>query len=208
MSVQEQIVKVFREFGKDTARALKASADAALAAGGRKGVQTIKLDFNELLKTTPDGDVILDIQAVNGKKGVKYWGAIEKGRRGKEQNTSAGDKMPTKMIPADVVGKEWQNQYNIDPRVVILNIQARARAKKRGLNYADRKFKKVKKTLNYDKAAKTLSFIIQRSIHKKGIKPKPFVNRVLDDGRIQKLRNDLTPLLGQQFKLIITGLEA
>lgn len=192
--MRDQIAKVFSDFGKEMAKDLKDSAERALKEAGRKGVQTIKLDFNEILKTTPDGDVVLDVQAVNGQAPVKYWRNVEDGRR-------AG----AKRIPADVVGKKWQNQYNIDPRAVLLSIRAKSRGKT--LNVKSKKFKGQKKALNYDKAAKSLSFIIQRSIFKKGIKKKPFVDRVISDGRIQKLRNDLTPLLGRQFKLIITGLE-
>lgn len=194
MTVREQIARLFKEFGLDTARDLKSSADKALAEAGRGGPQTIKLDFNEVLKTTPDGDVVLDIQAVNGQKPVKYWRYVEDGR-----------KKGAKKIPADVVGKEWQNQYNIDPRVVLLSI--RAKSTRKGLNYNNKTLSIKKKALDYDQAAKSLSFIIQKSIFKKGIKPKPFVDRVISDGRIQKLRADLTPLLGKQFKLIITGLE-
>lgn len=194
-AINKKIEKVFSDFGKETAKDLKDSAEKALKDAGRKGVQGIRLDFNELIKTTPTGDVILDIQAANGKKGVKYWRYIEEGR-----------KKGAKMIPAKVVGKEWQNQYNIDPRVVLLSIEAR-RKKKLGINATRKTLERPKKSLNYDKAATQLSFVIQRSIFKKGIKPKPFVDRVLSDGRINKLREDLTPLLGERFKLIIKGLE-
>jgi hypothetical protein len=189
MDLSEAIAKVFKEWGKAFAADLKESADRALKEGGRKNPNAIKLDFNEIIKVTSDGNIVLDISAVNGKKPVKYWGAIEEGR-----------KKGVRRLPADVVGKVWQNEQGIDPRVVLLNMKNKISAK-------PRKFTRLKKTLDYDKAAKTLSFVIQNSIYKKGIKPKPFVNRVLTEENIQDLRNKLIPVMGEHFKLIIKGLE-
>ena len=62
---------------------------------------------------------------------------------------------------------------------------------------------KSKKTIPYDKAAKTLAFLIQRSIKKKGIKPRPFLNKVLSDDRMNKLKQMLAPVIKQQFILEI-----
>lgn len=190
--LQDEIAKVFREWGKESSLDLKTEAELALQRGGRTNPNTVSLEFKEVLTTTPDGNVQLEIVARRKGQPVKYWKAIEEGR-------APGKKQP----PSDVFGKTWQNEQAIDARVVLLQIQAR----KKGLQTTNRKFKRLKKTLDYDKAVKSLSFIIAKSIGKKGIKPKPYLGKVLTDERIRELRNKLTPLLGERFKLIIKGLE-
>lgn len=191
--INDQIAEVFREWGKKSSLDLTEEATAALVRAGRKNPQGVGLQFKEVLSTSPDGSVTLEIVARKQSKPVKYWKAIEEGRQ-------PGKRQP----PSDVFGKQWQNEQQIDARVVLLQIQAR---KKKGVSVPNRKFKRLKKTLNYDKAVKQLSFIIAMSIGKKGIKPKPYLGKVLNDENIAVLRKDLTPLLGERFKLIIKGLE-
>ena len=181
MSIQSDIVKLFIELGEGLTTDLRESLVSKLKESGRKSPNDPNLKFDQRIKTTPDGNVVLDIIAPD-----KYWRYIESGRK-------AG----ARRVPADALGKVWQNQNNIDARKVILSIQAKR----------NKPLKASSKALNYDKAAKSLSFIMQKSIFKKGIKPKPFVDRVLGDGRIQVFKSALTPLLGDQFKLIIKGLE-
>lgn len=180
----EKIKKLFEDFGREMAEGLKQSSIRALRKGGRKNPNDTKLDFDQILTLTPEGNVILDIRAVNGKQGVSYWRNIEEGRKPGARN-----------IPAGAVGKKWQNQNNIDPRKVLLEMKA-----KKGIKVRN-------KQINYDKAAKSLSFIIQRSIRKKGIPAKPYIDSVITTERITKLRNDLVPLLGENFILAIKGLE-
>jgi hypothetical protein len=186
MNSQERIESLFKKFGKELADDLRYSEIEALKKGGRRNPNATTLTFEPKTKSTPDGNVVLDIVAND-----KYWRWIESGRR-------AG----ARKIPADVVGKTWQNQNGIDPRVIILSIQAR----RKRLTSTPR-LAKSKSSLDYNKSAKQLSFIIQRSIFKKGIKPKPFVDKVLNDGRLATFKNELIPVMGEQFKLIIKGLE-
>lgn len=179
--MREKIIKLFSDFGEGLTIDLRESLVESLRKHGRKSPNDPKLKFDQRLKTTEGGDVVLDILAYD-----KYWRYIETGR-----------KPGARRIPADALGKVWQNQNNIDARKVILSIRAK---RNRGLN--------LKKTeLNYDKAAKSLSFIIQKSIFKRGIKPKPFIDRVVEDGRFTEFRSALIPLLGDQYKLVIKGLE-
>jgi hypothetical protein len=187
LKINEEIKKVFSDWGKETALELKEEAEAALKRGGRKNPNPPTLSFREFISTTSDGDVQLEIKAETlNKKPAMYWRIIDEGRR-------PGAKQP----PSKVFGKVWQHEQQIDPREVLLKIQAKKRP---GL-------KLEKSKMNYERAALQLSYIIARSIKKKGIKPKPYLDRVLTTERIGKLRTKLTPLLGKKFKIIITGLE-
>lgn len=102
----------------------------------------------------------------------------------------AGRKKGAKGVPTEVLGKQWQNSKNINAVTVLKEINIKA-----GI--------KSKKGLPYDKATKTLAFLIQRSIKKKGIKPRPFLNKVLTDERMNKLKQMLAPVIRNQFILEI-----
>lgn len=109
----------------------------------------------------------------------EHWFYIENGRK------------PGKMPPPNKLGKEWQSSQKIDPRKVIAEIQIKTG-------------KKPSKKLSFDKATKQLSFLIARSIGKKGFKPRPFIDRVLKDGRIDKLTKDISQVLKKDITIQLT----
>lgn len=176
MAAIDEARKILTEFGKDLADDLEQSLTKALRDGGRRNPEQPALTFKQ--ETYIDGPGVEMAIMASGD----YWKYIESGR-----------KKGARRIPADVVGKVWQNTNNIDPRQVLMQL----RLKK------VRKLKTAKNKLNYDKAAKSLSFVIQNSIFKKGIKPKPFIDRVIDDGRIEVLSSTLRQVLGNEYKLEI-----
>lgn len=180
MSSVSEAAKVLSEFGIKLSKDLESSLVKALREGGSTNPQQPKLHFDERIKIE-GASVTLEITASGD-----YWKYIESGR-----------KKGARRLPADKVGKKWQNANNIDPRKVLM--QMRIKSSKKTLSYNKTK-------LNYDKAAKSLSFVIQNSIFKKGIKPKPFINRVIDDGRIEMLSAHLRQVLGPAYKLEITSL--
>ena len=54
--------------------------------------------------------------------------------------------------------------------------------------------------MSFDKAAKQLSFIFARSIGKKEIPAKPFVDRVLYDGRVKEFSQLIANLIGSEIR--------
>ncbi len=96
-----------------------------------------------------------------------------------------GRKKGVKGVPLEVLGKQWQNKHNIDARKILLQYQ-------KGL-------KKDKKRLNYDKAVKSLAFLIQRSIKKKGIEPRPFYDEVVTPERMNDLKVRLAKAIKDEF---------
>ena len=188
MSAIQDARDILEKWGKELTEDLEASLNQALRDGGNRNPQQAALNFREEAYIDGAG-VELQVLASGD-----YWRYIESGR-----------KKGARRLPADRVGKVWQNQNGIDARQVIIKL--RAKSKSPGLNYKQPKVKRGKAGLNYDKAARSLSFIIQNSIFRKGIKPKPFVDRVLEDGRIEILSSTLAQVLGKGFKLeIITEL--
>jgi hypothetical protein len=82
--------------------------------------------------------------------------------------------------PIDVFGEQWQN--------------------KKGINA-----KKILGMKIYDKAVKSLAFLIQRSIKRNGIEPRPFYDKVVTEERIQDLKNKLAPIIKKQYILDLTN---
>ena len=65
--------------------------------------------------------------------------------------------------------------------------------------YEKHKLKRKVKKLPFEKAVKQLSYLIARGIKNKGIKPKPFFDKVLQDGRINKLSEQVSNLISKEI---------
>ena len=180
MSLEDKITAIGRNWGRNTAKDLKASLEQALKDAGSTNPEEAALTFyNEVV--IENGSVKIQILATGD-----YWINVEDGR--KPNSTPP---------PSNVVGKVWQNKHNIDARVVLAEIALKSA--KPTLSRTTNKLSKTKKKLSYDEAAKRLSFIFARSIGKKGIEPKPFVDRVLNDGRLNDLASKLSEVIGTEI---------
>lgn len=174
--IQKQIEREIQAWGEMVSKELGISLNKAINKRGSK-VQEAALHFNERI-TAHNGSVTCQIFAASRSgKDASYWQVIENGRR-------KGARRP----PPNAIGTDWMVNNNIDPRPII------------------QKLSKSKKLPDYAKAAKSFSYIVGRSISAKGIPAKPFIGSVLNEKTYENLRQRLTPLLGQNFKLIITGL--
>jgi len=70
--------------------------------------------------------------------------------------------------------------------------------------------KQRKTKISFDEAKKSLAFVIKKNIHKRGIikrfgyKGSKFFTNVINDGRVQKLEQDLANELGKEIKIVFT----
>lgn len=103
-----------------------------------------------------------------------YWKFFEKGR-------GAGKMPPSKPI------EDW-----IKSRGLKVELTIKKKPRKRGIS-------KVQRTLSYDKKVRGLAFVIRRSIGKKGIKPRPFFDKVFNQGRVNQLKEMLAPVMREEF---------
>lgn len=173
MSLESEINKLITDFGNKLVTDLNASLNQALKDGGSKSPQEAALHFNPSYLITTQGTTI----RINASDDYWYW--IEHGRK------------PGKMPPPNKLGKKWQNKQNIDPRKVVQEIQINYN-KKMGLKHNV-------KPLSFDKAARQLGFMIARKIGKDGYKPRPFLDRVLKDGRITTLMAALSIIMKKEI---------
>lgn len=180
--LKDKIAAAQKIWGEKFAADLKASLENALKKG-KKNPQEAALHFDEVIEYTPDGVKVLIVASGD------YWINIEKGRR-------KGAKQP----PSDALGKKWQNLNNIDPRKILAEIAVKYR-RKNALTTVDRRLSRPKKELSFDTAAQRLSFVFARSISKKGIDAKPFVQNVLNDGRVNDLKTSISSIIGREILL-------
>lgn len=175
MALIDDIQNLLNEFGIKLAEDYNDAFNEALKKGGSKNPQEAALNFTPQLKLEANS---LTIQVVASDK---YWRYVETGRK-------KGSQPPSKAF-----GKKWLNKNNINPSNVVFALSVEYNKK----NKLSRKVKK----LPFAKAANQLAFIIARSIKKKGIKPKPFKDKVDQDGRLEELQKKISELIGQNIIL-------
>lgn len=182
MSLQEDLYKECGKFGKKIAIYMRANLEEAMQKAGSKNPQETSLRFEPVISM--NGSTV-NIQIVASDE---YWYYVDNGRK-------AG-----KMPPPDTFGKKWQAKNNIDPRKVIAEIQLK---RKRGLKINPKGSLNTKKWLSFKKASKQLSFIIARSIGKKGVKARPFVENTMKDVEFDVFKKRMAGLIGKEITLDI-----
>ena len=166
-----------------------------LTVWGEKLVEDLKKNINEVVtyESGQESDLAgsVNYKVLNDKGSITfqlsmndYYKFVDKGR-----------KKGVRGVPTEKIGKKWQNSHNINPSKIIQEITIKYNEKK-GLK------RKVKK-LPFDKAAKSLAFLIQRAIKKNGIKPRPFMEKTISEQRINELKELLAPALAKKFILDI-----
>jgi hypothetical protein len=101
-----------------------------------------------------------------------YWVNFNDGRgKGKRQP-------PTKPI------EEWLKKRGV-------KVELSSRVKKKVRTIGDKAEKKKVRQQSRDAKIKGIAFVIARGIKKNGIKPTHFFDKIIKDGRMEKLKNDL-----------------
>lgn len=95
----------------------------------------------------------------------------------------------------------WIKKNNLNPVKVIQDMRMKA-AEKAGKKYDGKK-------PSFNDATKQLTYIVARGIKKKGFEPNHFYSDVINDGRLEKLKNDYAAAVGKDLildmKNIING---
>ena len=186
-SLESEIKQVLDNFGIKLSQDLETSMNKALKDGSGFGkAQQAALQFNPKVKADNTG-IYLRINASDW-----YWQIIEYGRNGKKKkwHNRPGAKSNPKAPPSDVILK-WIKKTGIKPDGI------------KSLKGA--KNKSALKTSNKNKYEQ-LTFLIQRKIGKWGVKPKPFIDRVIEDGRLDKLNQELSNIIGNEISVQLIGI--
>lgn len=122
-----------------------------------------------------------------------YWNYVEKGRE------EGG------MPPVDVI-KKWLKRKAIDPRKILIDVALRRKSISKE-NSRKRKTLKKKAPLNYEKALTQVGWMYAKAIAKKGTIKRfgyngaHFLEPVIKDGRVDKLKLELSNILKKDIKI-------
>jgi hypothetical protein len=117
-----------------------------------------------------------------------YWEAVDKGR-GESSGSGTGAVRKN-------MGREWMAKAGINPSRVLQEITQNY--------YAKKGIKRKAPRLQFDKAVKSLSYILSRTVHEKGTNPRPFYDRVINEQRLQDLRDLLGKEIANEIRIEIT----
>jgi len=165
----DKIEAICRAWSKQLAEDMKAEIHKLVTHGGGQE-SDLEGSVDVPVEMLSNGNVLITL------KMNRYWEVIEKGRK-------AGSKMP----PSKPI-EDWINKKGIKAQITI----SKPTKKRRGLT-------KVQRNLNQEKKVKSLAFVMRRSIGKKGIKPRPFFDKVFNQSRIDELKNMLAPVMKEEF---------
>lgn len=98
--------------------------------------------------------------------------------------------------------QEWINKKHlpVDKILLAVNIKFRGQGKTLGGHVIK---KRTLKSITHERKVEMVSWMIAKSIGKKGIKPRPFLNKVLTTERMEKLKKMLAPVMRNHFILEI-----
>ena len=188
MAIDNEIKDLLNDFGEnlltDTRNSLKAKLDAKASKYKSRKVNS-RLSATMKPQTTFESGGITFRMYMND-----YWDAVNSGRSPTEKS---GDGSVKKKI------EEW-----IKTRGVAVKISKRKEAKLESLKSKGKFGKKIKKAYKqqtYDEAVKAAAYGIAQKIHKDGYEGNHFFDEVINDGRTEKLKEDIAKLI--QTEVII-----
>lgn len=177
-----------RLWGKYLVSDMRNSITAALKEGAASKKTGVKHGWSTPTESNLSASVDFNIQA-SGNGVVfnltmsDYWAAVDKGR---SPSGGGGNGAVRRGM-----GKDWMAKVGINARTVLQDITQR---------YYDKKgIKRKAKPLSYDKAAKTLSYILSRTVHEHGTNPRPFYNKVVNKERLAMLKEMLGKEIADQI---------
>lgn len=186
--LDKELQDVCEAWAQKVADDLYISLNEALKKSERSNDQNAALRFTKNVNVK-DGGVKVQILASGD-----YWAFIDEGVDGTEVKHGSPYSFKGKFAKPKAIEK-WIKAEALNPQKIIAEIEL----KRKGLSKTNRTLSRPKKKLSFNEAAKRLSFIIGRSIAKKGIEPKPFIDKVINEVRLKELTDSLSEVMGREI---------
>jgi len=180
MAVDKDIIKLLDEFNKklvdDTRVSLQAKLDERAAEHKGKKVKS------RLWASVYGAPAIYQ----NGKITMKlemndYWDVVNDGRKPSNVSEEGQNKIA-----------EWSDTRGFAEKIRISDLAQRKKDQQERQSLSERKGKlKTLKKMPFDRAKKVAGFLVARSLKKKRLEPTHFFDEVIEDGRIEKLKEDI-----------------
>ena len=190
MALNDEIRKVLSEFGLkltiDTKQSLKQKLDArASKYGGRKRTSRLEASAKALPVTYQGGVLTLKFEMND------YWDIVDGGRKASNVSEDGQKKIA-----------DWSALSGLAEKIRISDLEARK--KKQSESLSKRKLKTLKK-MPFDRAKKAAGFLVARSLKKKSLEPTHFFTDVINDGRLEELKERLKELVKSEIKIEISN---
>lgn len=189
MALNDEIRKVLSEFGLkltiDTKQSLKQKLDArASKYGGRKRTSRLEASAKALPVTYQGGVLTLKFEMND------YWDIVDGGRKASNVSEDGQKKIA-----------DWSALSGLAEKIRISDLEAR----KQKQSLSKRKGLKTLKKMPFDRAKKAAGYLVARSLKKKSIEPTNFFTDVINDGRLDELKDKLKELVKAEIKIEISN---
>ena len=189
MALNDEIRKVLSEFGLkltiDTKQSLKQKLDArASKYGGRKRTSRLEASAKALPVTYQGGVLTLKFEMND------YWDIVDGGRKASNVSEDGQKKIA-----------DWSGLSGLAEKIRISDLEAR----KQRQSLSKRKGLKTLKKMPFDRAKKAAGFLVARSLKKKSLEPTNFFTDVINDGRLDELKERLKELVKSEIKIEISN---
>jgi hypothetical protein len=187
MGLNDKIKELLDDFNEklviDTRESLQSKLDERAAKHNGKKVKS------RLWASVKAPPAIYDKGLIKSKLLMNdYWAVVNDGRRASNVSEEGQEKIVA-----------WSATRGLAEKIRISDLEAR----KQKQSLSERKNLKTLKKMPFDRAKKAAGFLVARSLKKKALEPTHFFDEVLNDGRVDKLRNDLAELVKTEFTIEI-----
>ena len=189
MALNDEIRKVLSEFGLkltiDTKQSLKQKLDArASKYGGRKRTSRLEASAKALPVTYQGGVLTLKFEMND------HWDIVDGGRKASNVSEDGQKKIA-----------DWSALSGLAEKIRISDLEAR----KQRQSLSKRKGLKTLKKMPFDRAKKAAGYLVARSLKKKSLEPTNFFTDVINDGRLDELKERLKELVKSEIKIEISN---
>jgi hypothetical protein len=158
------------------------------------GTQETGLQASGIMKFDANG-FTYGLQLV-GRDGKPYWQYIEYGVDGTVKKHGSRYKFKDNKPIPKAAALNFIEKRNI----TLKSLKAYGRKNFEGISLKSRKkVRKTLKDLTFEQERETLSFIIGRSIKKKGIKPRPFIDKIMTPELQKELKQGLANIYKEEI---------
>lgn len=189
MAIDKKIIEVLNAFNKklndDTRLSLKtkirerAVKTLAKSKFKDKSIKDVQSRLEASIKPIPaiyEGDGITIKLVMND-----YWEVVDKGRKAAGVSSEGQSKI-----------QDWSSTRGVAEKIRISDLEKR----KEKQSKSERKGKlKTLKKMPFDRAKKAAAFLIARKLKSNKLEPTYFFSEIKNDGRIQKLEQDLAEIM-------------
>lgn len=189
MALNDDISEVLSEFGftltVDTKKSLKSKLDErASKYGGRK--RTSRLEASAEARPIEFSNGVITLKfSMND-----YWDIVNGGRKASNVSEDGQSKIA-----------DWSALSGLAEKIRISDLANR----KQKQSLSKRKGLKTLKKMPFDRAKKAAGYLVARSLKKKSLDPTHFFDEVINDGRIEELKQRLTEVIKKDIQIQISN---